>query len=110
MVSGLSRLAEVEDIKCSHCGEKVLAPKYFDTRALTCKVCHHSEPCLGRVSRRSQRPPQRLCGGTWQPGRCFIHPSSQRSKTTPSGCTRFSTCSAHSVSNFNFSSTGYPCE
>ena len=32
MVSGLSRLAEVEDLKCSHCGEKVFAPKYFDTR------------------------------------------------------------------------------
>ena len=32
MVSGLSRLAEVEDLKCSHCGEKVSAPKYFDTR------------------------------------------------------------------------------
>lgn len=32
MVSGLSRLAEVEDIKCSHCGEKVSAPKHFDTR------------------------------------------------------------------------------
>lgn len=32
MISGLSRLAEVEDIKCSHFGEKVLAPKYFDTR------------------------------------------------------------------------------
>jgi hypothetical protein len=27
MVSGLSRLAEVEDLKCGHCGEKVLAPR-----------------------------------------------------------------------------------
>jgi hypothetical protein len=32
MFSGLGRLGEVEDLRCSHCGKKVLAPRYFDTR------------------------------------------------------------------------------
>ena len=32
MVSGLGRLAEVEDLRCSHFGDEVLAPRYFDTR------------------------------------------------------------------------------
>ena len=53
MVSGLSRLAEVEDLKCSHCGEKVSAPKYFDTRGQFYCDPHCWEGGDFRTARRS---------------------------------------------------------
>ena len=53
MVSGLSRLAEVEDLKCSHCGEKVSAPKYFDTRGQFYCDPHCWEGGDSRTARRS---------------------------------------------------------